>query len=129
MGNGFSLTKHIDIVYSNRALDGPRFVTRQIYSLQHWKRNFDLVKESLSTVLLSVRLPKLPQELWNEKILGLIVKPVGNKVYKVDSNSEEISKGLFARVCMGVHITKLKKRINYRDGVFLNYFFRLFRQY
>lgn len=90
MGSGFSLTKHTDTVDCKRALDGPCIVRGQIYNLQHWKRNFDLVKESLSTVLLWVRLPRLPQELWNEKIFGLIVKSIGNKVYKVDSNSEEI---------------------------------------
>lgn len=51
--------------------------------------------------------------MWNENNLRKILKPIG-KLCKVDPNSEELSKGLFARVCLEVDISKpLKMKIQY----------------
>lgn len=113
MGNGFSF---MNISKQNQLLGG------QIYSLQHWKRNFDHDKESFRSVLPWVRLPKLQLELWNDSILGKLVKPIGN-VYKDDTNSEEVMKVMFARVCKEFDISKpLKMEIKYiRNGIMYEY--------
>lgn len=51
--------------------------------------------------------------MWNENILRKILKPVG-KLCKVDPNSEELSKSLFARVRLEMDISKpLKMKIKY----------------
>lgn len=66
MGNGFTLLKFTNAIDCNSVLDGqPWFMGGQIYSLQRWKPNFDPVKESLLSVLLWIRLPRLPLEMWN----------------------------------------------------------------
>lgn len=51
--------------------------------------------------------------MWKEKILHIILKPI-YQFYKVDLNSEEISKGLFVQVCLEVDISKqLIMRVKY----------------
>lgn len=68
--------------------------------------------------VLLIRLPRLPLEMWNGNILRKILKPVG-KLCKLDPNSEELYKALFARVCLEVDISKLlKMKIQYiRSGL------------
>lgn len=51
--------------------------------------------------------------MWNEKVLRHIISPIG-KLIKMAHNSEDIIKGLFARVCVEVHISKpLKRTLKY----------------
>lgn len=84
------------------------------------------MKENLQSVLLWIKLPCRPIEMWNETILRHILQPIGC-LYKVELNSKEISKGLFTRVCLEVDISNpLKMKIKYiRDDVlyecFLDY--------
>lgn len=75
------------------------------------------VKENLISFCY-IRLPRLPLEMWNGNILRKILKPVG-KLCKLDPNSEELYKALFARVCLEVDISKLlKMKIQYiRSGL------------
>lgn len=67
--------------------------------------NFDPIKENILFVLLWVRLPCLPLEMWNEKILSHILKHIV-RVFKLDPNSEEVSEGLFVKVCLEVNVSK-----------------------
>lgn len=53
--------------------------------------------------------------MWNENMLRTILKPVG-RLCKVDLNSEEISKGLFARDYLEVDIGKPLKKLKYIRG-------------
>lgn len=48
-----------------------------------------------------VHLARLPLELWSESTLRKVLSPV-RRVVKADLNSEEVSKGIFARVCTEV---------------------------
>lgn len=54
-------------------------------------------------------------EMWKERVFRHIRTPIG---YKVDHNSKEVSKALFARVCLEADSSKpLKMNIKYfRDG-------------
>lgn len=118
MVNGFSLVKFGNAMDRNRVLMGqPWFVGRQICCLQPWKRHFSPIKEKLNTVLLWIRLPRLPLEMWNEKVLIHIISSISNLV-KIDHNSEE--KGLFACICVAIDVSKpLKRMIKYvLDDVF-----------
>lgn len=58
--------------------------------------------------------PRLPLEVWSESACEKILRSIG----KIYNNSEVIFKGLFARVCLAVDISKpLKREIKYkRDG-------------
>lgn len=74
---------------------------------------FDPLKES---ILLWVHLPRLPLEIWNENIVRIILKPIG-KLFKIDPNSVDISKRLFACDCFVVDISKpLKTKLKYIRG-------------
>lgn len=69
-------------------------------------------------MLLWIRLPRLPLEMWNEKVLRHILTPI-SRLYKVDHNFDETSKALFARVCVEVDINKpLKMKTKYiQNGI------------
>lgn len=55
----------------------------------------------------------MPIELWNEIILKHIISPIGNLIGK-DHKSEEVSKGLFVRICVEVDVSKpLKRKLKY----------------
>lgn len=77
----------------------PWFVQGQIFNLQRWRRDFDSFKESIKWITIWVRLLGLHVELWSEPILRKLLSKIGN-VFKIDIESEEVSKGRFARVCV-----------------------------
>lgn len=112
MGNGFSLVKLTNELDCNRVFESPPwFVEGQVYCLQRWKKDFDHVTEKLVLTFLWVRIPRLPLEVWSESGSEKIVRPMG-KIYKIDTNTEVIAKGLFTRVCLAVDISKpLRKRL------------------
>lgn len=75
------------------------------YCLQRWKKDFHPVIEKVVSTLLWVRIPNLPLEVWSKSVLEKILRPSG-KNCKIDTNSEVIDKGLFARVCLVVDISE-----------------------
>lgn len=117
MGNGFILVKFAnEMDYNHVFFDQPWSFQRQIFNLQRWRRDFDPFKESITTIIMRVRLPGLPVELWGESILRKLLKQIG-KVIKIDVDSEEVSKGRFGRVCVEVNISKpLKMELKYGRG-------------
>lgn len=59
-------------------------------------------------------------EMWNDRVLRHIHSPTG-KLIKVNHISEEVIKGMFARVCIEVDISKpLKRKIKYMHEGFLS---------
>lgn len=122
LGNGLSLVKFTDELKYTRAFEGqPWFVGGQIYSLQRWEKKKTLIQLRRDFTLPSLgSLPRLHLEFWSKLALEKILKPVG-KIYKIDVNSEVISRGLFVWECIEVDISKpLKMEIKYnRGGVLL----------
>lgn len=117
IGNGFTLIKFSNEIDCNNFFEGqPRFVSRQVCSLQRWKKVFDPVEEPITLVLLWVRIPWLPLEVCRDSTLNKILKPIG-EVLRLMS-LELISKGLFARVCIAVDLSKpIKMEIKYHRVV------------
>lgn len=117
MGNGFTLIKFSNEMDCNYAFFGqPWFVQEQILNLQRWRGDFDPFKECIKSIIVWIRLPSLPLELWGEFILRKLLKQVGY-VIKIDPDSEDVYKGRFARVCVEVDISKaLKMEIKYKRG-------------
>lgn len=109
MGNGFILIKFANEMDCNHVFfDQLWFVQRQIFNLQHWRRDFDPFKESITSAIIWVCLSGLPVKLWCESILKKLLKQI-RKVIKIDIDSEEVPKGRFARICMEVDISKALK--------------------
>lgn len=73
------LMKWIAIMYS---LVNPGLF-KDSFNLQRWMRDFDSFKESIKWILIWVRSPGLPVELWSESILRKLLKQIG-KVIKID---------------------------------------------
>lgn len=117
MGNEFILIKFVNEMDCNHVFfNQPWFVQGQIFNLQRWRRDFDPFKEPIASAVTWVRLPSLPVELWGEPILRKLLKQIG-KVIKIDIDSEEVSNGRFAKVCVQVDILKpLKMEIKYKKG-------------
>lgn len=100
MGNCLVLIKFAnEMDYNHVFFEQPWFVQGQIFNLQRWRRDFDSFKESIKWITIWVRLLGLHVELWSEPILRKLLSKIGN-VFKIDIESEEVSKGRFARVCV-----------------------------
>lgn len=117
MGNDFIFLKFANEVDCNHVFFyQPWFVQAQILNLQRWRRGFDPFKESIKSIIIWMRLPGLPVELWGEPILRKLLKPIGN-VIKIDIDSQEVSKGRISRVCVEVDIFKpLNMELKYKRG-------------
>lgn len=75
-----------------------------------------LLKSLLNRLSFGFCLPGLPLELWGESYFSKLLKQIG-KVIKIDIDSEDVSKGRFARVCFEVDTSKpLKMEIKYKRG-------------
>lgn len=121
MGNGLSLIKLANSSDCNWVFERqPWFMGGQFYSLQLWRGTLTKSRKSLFRSFW-VCLPRHPLKLWNEPIVRKILKSI-EKVYKVDANSEEMSKGLFTRVGIGIDISNyIKMEIKYiRNGILFN---------
>lgn len=84
MGNGFTLIKFSNEMDCNYAFFGqPWFVQGQILNLQRWRRYFDPFMECIKAIIVWIRLPGLPLELWGESIFRKLLKQVGyvTKIY------------------------------------------------
>lgn len=74
---------------------------------------FDHDKENLLCFALGL-VTVSPCEMWNEKILSRILKPNG-RLFKLDKDFEEVSKGQFVKVCLELDVSRpLKMKINYQ---------------
>lgn len=83
MRTGFTLVMFSSEVDCNRIFEGQHwFVGGQVFNLQHWKKNFDLVREHVISALLWVRISRPPLEVWKETTLSNLVKPV-RKIFKL----------------------------------------------
>lgn len=70
--------------------------------------------KSIKSIIVWMRLPGLPVELWGEPMLRKLLKQIGN-VIKIDIDSEEVSKGRFFRVYIEVDFSKpLKMELKYK---------------
>ncbi|KAL4313865.1 hypothetical protein AHAS_Ahas15G0027800 [Arachis hypogaea] len=70
-----------------------------------WEPNFNPLTASIDKVTAWIRLPGLPIELYDRMVLRKIGNLVGRTI-KVDSNTAELSRGKFARMCVEVDLTK-----------------------
>lgn len=64
-----------------------------------WRPNFRPAKETISSIAVWIRLPGLPLELFDEKILLRVAGMVGKPV-KVHQTTTATKRGKFARICV-----------------------------
>ncbi|XP_057762182.1 uncharacterized protein LOC130982262 [Arachis stenosperma] len=106
-GNEFYLVKFYaqdDMDYA--LLVGPWKIYDHCLAVRLWEPNFNPLLTIIDKITAWVRLPGLPIELYNERILRKIGDLVG-KTCKVDHNTQQLCRGKFARLYVEVDLTKL----------------------
>lgn len=73
--------------------------------LKKWTPYFHPSRDSIDLAPLWIRLPRLPMEYWNKSILISIASKAG-KVLRIDENCLSFDRGLYARACVEVDLTK-----------------------
>ncbi|XP_057746093.1 uncharacterized protein LOC130965342 [Arachis stenosperma] len=86
-------------------LEGPWKIYDHYLTVRMWEPNFNPLIASIDKVTAWIRLPGLPIEMYDRMVLRKIENLVGRTI-KVDSNTAELSRGKFARMCVEVDLTK-----------------------
>nr|XP_016479712.1 PREDICTED: uncharacterized protein LOC107800955 [Nicotiana tabacum] len=80
---------------------GPWFINCHFLSISKWKPNFVARNEKLTTSAVWVRLPQLPTEFYNGKILENIGNAIG-RLLKIDTYTSTTLRGRYARICVEI---------------------------
>ncbi|XP_019172106.1 PREDICTED: uncharacterized protein LOC109167539 [Ipomoea nil] len=91
--------------YEFAKYEGPWVILDHYLVVQEWEPNFDPSCNKTKKLLVWVRFPTLPVEYFEGKFVRKISRRVGRPV-RVDFTTSLISKGMFARVCVEIDISK-----------------------
>lgn len=106
MTDDFYLVKLSDIEDYRQALfEGPWKIADHYLIVQRWRPFFSLTASISQKVVVWVRIPNLPIELCNEKLLPRIGNTIGNML-KIDKVTSLQSRGKFARICVELDLDK-----------------------
>ncbi|XP_052117761.1 uncharacterized protein LOC127747666 [Arachis duranensis] len=106
LGNDFYLVKfYAQEDLDHALLDGPWKIYDHYLAVRLWEPNFNPLLTFIDKITAWIRLPGLPIELYNDKILKKIGDLIG-KTCKVDYNTSNLFRGKFARLCVEVDLTK-----------------------
>ncbi|XVE96848.1 hypothetical protein REPUB_Repub02eG0258600 [Reevesia pubescens] len=106
LGNDFFLVRvHNPDDYNFIFSEGPWIVAGHYLTVRKWKPLFCPNQETIGTTAVWVRLPGLPLELFNRKLLVDAGNLLG-KTVKIDKPTEESSRGKYARICVEVQLDK-----------------------
>ncbi|XP_031097076.1 uncharacterized protein LOC116001330 [Ipomoea triloba] len=104
--NGYFLVRFASVAdYEHAKLEGPWTVLDHCLAVKEWEPNFDPMRDETQRLLVWVRFPCLPIEYYDYEFLMRVGDMIG-KAKKVDHATSMASRGLFARVCVEVDITK-----------------------
>lgn len=105
--------------------EGPWFIGGHYLSMRRWSPNLKPSEASIHTTLVCARLPELPLEYFDKSVLDKVGAKLG-RLIKVDTTTELVLRGRFARVCVEVSTDKplvplvkigpIKQKIEY-EGV------------
>lgn len=84
---------------------GPWIIQGHYLNVMKWRPYFRSDNNAITTTLAWVRIPRLPIEFYNEKVLLQIGDKFG-KAEKVDITMLRVERGKYARVCVEVDLTK-----------------------
>lgn len=84
---------------------GPWMIFDHYLTILKWKPNFKPADSSEKTTIVWVRFISIPLEMFDDDSLFGIGKAVGNTI-KVDSNTVDMVRGRYARVCVELNLNK-----------------------
>ncbi|KAL4369783.1 hypothetical protein AHAS_Ahas06G0000300 [Arachis hypogaea] len=90
---------------AKKEIGGPWKVLDHYQVIQLWKPDFNPYNTQTETIAAWIRLPGLAIEYYNHMILEKIGNIVG-RTLKVDTNTSQIFRGKFARICTEVDLQK-----------------------
>ncbi|CAN1311984.1 hypothetical protein LINPERPRIM_LOCUS28526 [Linum perenne] len=105
ISNSFFLVRFADEEdYQRAAFGGPWKIFDYYFSVARWSPNFN-EEEPIKTILMWVRLSKLPIHFFNELAVSRIGNAIGRTV-RLDLATSEGARARYARVCVEVDLTK-----------------------
>ncbi|XP_015958583.1 uncharacterized protein LOC107482567 [Arachis duranensis] len=106
LGNEFFLVKFYNSEDLDFALmEGPWKILDHYLTIRLWKPDFNPTETIIDSTAAWIRLPGLAIEYYNKAVLEKIGNIVG-RTLKVDTNTADVARGKFARVCVEVDLTK-----------------------
>ncbi|QHO28903.1 uncharacterized protein LOC127740571 [Arachis duranensis] len=106
LGQDFYLVKfYANEDFDFALLEGPWKLYDHYLTVRLWEPNFNPQTATIDKVTAWIRPPGLPIKLYDRNILRKIENIIGRTV-KVDSNTAELCRGKFARLCVEVDLTK-----------------------
>ncbi|GKV40168.1 hypothetical protein SLEP1_g47836 [Rubroshorea leprosula] len=104
LGLDFFLIRFQDRDDLNKVLHrGPRFVGPYFLTIRKWEPAFNPEKATFKTTAIWARLPRLPIEYYDFKILERIGKMLGTPL-RIDAHTAHQSRGQYARICIQVDL-------------------------
>ncbi|XP_019173801.1 PREDICTED: uncharacterized protein LOC109169373 [Ipomoea nil] len=97
--------------------EGPWMIMDHYLLVKPWIPDFDPYADVTEKILVWVRIPCLPAEYYNLIFLRKLGNKVG-KTIRVDQATSQVSRGMFARICVEVDIRKpLISKFTYKQRV------------
>lgn len=78
---------------------GPWFINGHFFSIIRWKPNFVATQEKVTKLAVWIRLPQLPTEFYDGKILEKIGNAI-DRLLKIDVCTSTTLRGRYARLCL-----------------------------
>jgi hypothetical protein len=91
--------------YTKALEDGPWLIYDHYLIVRQWSPNFYPNEATIDSASVWVRIPDLPVEYYDAKVLHFIGNRIG-KTVKVDKNTSFQERGKYARLCVEVDLTK-----------------------
>ncbi|CAL1393638.1 unnamed protein product [Linum trigynum] len=104
--NGFFFVRFTSkLDYELALTGGPWLIGDNYITIQKWKKGFDPRTCQIQSTSVWIRLPDLPIELYHPEAVLRIAKRAGTPI-RVDRATELGARGVFARACIEVDLTK-----------------------
>lgn len=104
--NGYYLVRFgAEEDYKYAKFEGPWMVLDHYLIVKEWMPNFDPFTDTTEKMLVWVRFPCLPIEYYDSDFLMRVGEKIG-KLIRFDDATGNATRGLFARMCVEINITK-----------------------
>ncbi|KAI3970709.1 hypothetical protein MKX01_024356 [Papaver californicum] len=100
----FSLFKfELPDEFKHALMEGPWFVNGHHLAMMRWATDFRSSESAIDRIVVWVRLPELPLEYYDEKILSDVAGKLGKHI-NIDKTIELVMRGIFARLYIEINI-------------------------
>lgn len=91
--------------YDHALENGPWTIQGHYLTVSKFRPGFAPSTEHITSTLVWIRIPRLPLEFFDETILMRVGNELG-KAVKIDTNTMQVARGKYARVCVEVDLSK-----------------------